>query len=483
MSTGFEIISSSRNKIVLGIKKEQFFYLKFDRRYLKSNAFNLAILASAAYQSKEDVETFLFEKNKPGDRNFIFTDSGNVHSGYLFDSLENAEKIQNTYNLFNEESTDTQFFHYETNEYLLLAFRGTEPKKADVFTDVNVQMVPFSDVCGMVHAGFHIAFKSIQNAIDKVVKKAHGKKVIFCGHSLGGALAVMAAAYTKKIHKREVMLYTFGCPLVGDTDFTYHCSKVDPIIYWRCVHNEDIVTMIPPPHTHLRINILKLSAINPFFLIPATIDPFGKPFNQMGKVVFLRRIDHKTFSVDVDRKTPIYIRVPNTIPIKELIEERPKWEKLLNWLGASTADHSITNYVSILGSDFKHAINSYLHASLVTAENSKKIIEYLEAELKSLRSTRTELENKLMMPSGGIVYYDATSTGSTPSNKLTPTQKMCLLDDALQTKQMELVMQKAFVANAKSPAYKEAILKEITDLKMSPTLKRELEYQSKNIKF
>jgi len=462
---------------------EQFIHLKFTNEYLKSNAFNLALLASAAYLDKPSVDDFLFVKNKAGNRTFQFTGTGNVNSGFLCDSLESVQEIRDTYDLVDRESTDTQYFHFKTKEYLLLSFRGTEPKKSDALTDANAEMVHFSEVCGMVHAGFYKAFKSIQGSLDEVVQLAHESKVILCGHSLGGALAVMAATYIRKKYKREVLVYTFGCPLVGDTDFTSQYSKVDPIAYYRVVHHQDIVTMIPPPHSHLRINILPLILINPIYLINATYDPAGKPFSQFGKVVFIRRIDQKTFSVDVDRKSPIYIRIPNSVPIKELTDDRPKWEKLLNWIGASTFDHSLTNYVSILGSDFKFAIDSYLYASQVTVDNYEKIIAYLEGELKSIRASHTELENKLMMPSGGNYSADATSTGGTPSNMQIPSQKLALLQEAIQNKQMELVMQRGFVASAKSPGYAQSILKEIVDLKISPTLKRELEYHQKTIVF
>ena len=58
----YVIDSATRNKIVLSLKKEQFIYLKFDSQYSKVNAFNMALLAKAAYLPKADVRDFLFSR-------------------------------------------------------------------------------------------------------------------------------------------------------------------------------------------------------------------------------------------------------------------------------------------------------------------------------------------------------------------------------------------------------------------------------------
>ena len=65
------------------------------------------------------------------------------------------------------------------------------------------------------------------------------KQVIFTGHSLGGALAVVAAARSKYVGE----VYTFGQPRVGNRKYS---KQVKSKVY-RFVNNNDIVPRIPPP--------------------------------------------------------------------------------------------------------------------------------------------------------------------------------------------------------------------------------------------
>jgi len=476
----YVIASATRNKIVLAIQKEQFMFLKFDSRYSKVNAFNLGLLAKSAYLNEDEIRDFLFSKNKSGDRTYTFSGINNVSSVFLNDSDEPVEKIEKTFGFENINETNTQFFYFKTEEYILFAFRGTK-EIVDWGTNLNAEMIRFSEGEGMVHAGFYKAFLSVKTIVDEVVRTTTNldKPILICGHSLGGALTNLVAAYFRKKGHQKIMIYTFGCPLVGDTDFTYHFSKVLPIIAFRFVHNQDLIPMIPPPHSHLRINLLILALYDPLFLIPATYDPFGKPFNHLGKLVFIRRIDSEAFSVDVDRKTPAYIRVPNTVPVNV---DRPKWDSLINWTHASINDHFMENYVSILGSDLKFSIRCFLGSKDTTIANTQKIMDYLEAELKILRASHADYEKKLMIPVGGSAYAaDATSTGPTPADKLSPTEKLRMLDDVIEAKQMELGMHRSALAITRAPGFSQSIQQEIVDIKMTPTLKKEFEYQRNHI--
>lgn len=480
MSVSFEIISSSRNKVVLGLRKEQFIHIKYATAYSKTNALNLGILATAAYLPDVPIEEFLFKQQNSESRSASFLKSENTTSCVLADCNEAITAINDTYDFVEIPETDTQMFHYSTKDYLLFSFRGTF-ELVDWKTNLNASLIPFPEGVGKIHEGFYRAFKSIQSVVDRTVPLNDEKPVICCGHSLGGALATLAATYIRKKYQRKVMLYTYGSPLVGDSKFVHHFTNVEPVSAFRIVHNRDLVTMIPPPHSNLRVNLLYLGLVNPVFLIPATYDPFGKPFTHFGKVVFIRRIDDgKFFSVDVDRKTPAYLRIPDKIQVKE---DRPKWDTVLNWALGSVEDHSMTRYVSILASDLKFAIDSYLEASALTIENTQKIIDYLDAEIKAAQKRRDAVEKEQLAQPYGVIPSDATATNATQSGRQTPLETLHLAEDVLKSKQMELMVQRSALAAMRTPAYSKGLLKDIIDVSMTPALKREFEYQSKHIKY
>ena len=70
---------------------------------------------------------------------------------------------------------------------------------------------------GRVHQGFRDVFMEISGQLDELVRVATpDQKLWLTGHSLGGALATLAAAHLEGA--RVQGLYTYGCPRVGDDE-------------------------------------------------------------------------------------------------------------------------------------------------------------------------------------------------------------------------------------------------------------------------
>lgn len=67
---------------------------------------------------------------------------------------------------------------------MVVVFRVTESKK-DVFTDLNISP--------NVHSGFLKQFLSVKEAVTEDIDKY--ENIIFCGHSLGVALATISSLY------------------------------------------------------------------------------------------------------------------------------------------------------------------------------------------------------------------------------------------------------------------------------------------------
>lgn len=85
-----------------------------------------------------------------------------------------------------------------------------------------------------LHGGFLRSYrklteKGLDKAIANVVKTYPSYGLIFTGHSLGGAVAVIAAVkFNDQNSGKAVKVYTFGQPRVGDGDYAkYVDSKLN----------------------------------------------------------------------------------------------------------------------------------------------------------------------------------------------------------------------------------------------------------------
>ncbi len=129
------------------------------------------------------------------------------------------------------------------NAYVL--FRGTQ-YLADWLTNLNI-LFDTSTSGQKVHEGFNKAFKSMVDQIRPLIGALPIDTKIHCiGHSLGGALATIAAEWLSKEMGRTPYLYTYGSPRVGLDGFSKNCTKLLGKENIYRVHNKtDIVPCIP----------------------------------------------------------------------------------------------------------------------------------------------------------------------------------------------------------------------------------------------
>ncbi len=168
------------------------------------------------------------------------------HFGY--DAEEEKKKLEENVAFLNLrlietfDNEGTQAILLEDETYLFLGFRGTEPTSVkDIKSDVNA-ITKTCGTGGKVHSGFDEAFGqtavAIQEALDQAEYK--DKPLFITGHSLGGALATIAAK--KLTHKGGIAAcYTFGSPRVGNVEWA---TGIKVPIY-RVVNAVDPVTMMP----------------------------------------------------------------------------------------------------------------------------------------------------------------------------------------------------------------------------------------------
>ena len=120
---------------------------------------------------------------------------------------------------------------------MVLAFRGTEP---DEFSDITADLNAFPDraqVGGWVHNGFQNELEKVWKDVLAVLADNLGSKALYiCGHSLGGAMATVAAS-----RLNPHALYTYGSPRVGTRKFVQNITCK----HYRHVNNNDIVPKVP----------------------------------------------------------------------------------------------------------------------------------------------------------------------------------------------------------------------------------------------
>jgi triacylglycerol lipase len=137
---------------------------------------------------------------------------------------------------------DTQAYGCANDSHCFIVFRGTEPDNLkDWATDSELQWHTHLDGY-RVHTGFYKAFQSIQKEFTSWLVQTGAKPLSFAGHSLGGALAVLAADAWAN---RSPTLYTIGQPRVGDNAFAQSVQAKLGDNYHRFVHHRDIVARVP----------------------------------------------------------------------------------------------------------------------------------------------------------------------------------------------------------------------------------------------
>lgn len=110
------------------------------------------------------------------------------------------------------------------------------------------QQLEASDV-EMVHVGFLRAYLSVRHRLLDILdvlrlREEEPWTVYVTGHSLGGALATICAADVAALYDREVVMYNFGSPRVGNMAFVNRFNKLVPNAF-RVVNDADLVARVP----------------------------------------------------------------------------------------------------------------------------------------------------------------------------------------------------------------------------------------------
>ncbi|GIL80940.1 hypothetical protein Vretimale_9351 [Volvox reticuliferus] len=227
--------------------------------------------------------------------------------------------------------TDTQVWLFSDpgKRHFVISFRGTEAL-LDIITDARLLPSVFKTITEArrgnvsVHRGFMRAYSSVRRLLSSLLQLITTSgtgpwDVTLTGHSLGGALATLAA-YEIGMYKqyagriKSLSLYTFGSPRVGNKNFAKDFDALVPDT-WRFTNRLDIVPSIPPTGIFLKFCHV------------------GHPVRLRGKGELLKGLNNVEMEENRDKDAQVNI------------------QKDINWLRSAltfrgVAEHSCDLYIS-----------------------------------------------------------------------------------------------------------------------------------------
>ncbi|KAJ2007713.1 hypothetical protein GGI04_001421 [Coemansia thaxteri] len=142
--------------------------------------------------------------------------------------------------------------HNDSTRVIVVVFRGTADTD-DWVQDSEFSLDPWPPQIpgSMVHHGFLTAYQSVSGKVTKMVinlaRRYPDYKLVFTGHSLGGAETVMCAVdVLQQVPelKKRVHIYTYGMPRIGNDAWADGIDKMELPVY-RVVYENDLVPHIP----------------------------------------------------------------------------------------------------------------------------------------------------------------------------------------------------------------------------------------------
>lgn len=239
---------------------------------------------------------------------------------------------------FAEDGTEAMLAQLKPHDnfegMLVLAFRGTQPDIKDVLTDIKADLVN-ADCGGRAHRGFLEAFAKVKQQIANALHQHKGQPLYITGHSLGGALALLA---TRMLASDSMgACYTYGCPRTGDDEF-FRGIKT-PV--YRVVNAADGVTRVPFGYGFsFFLALLRVIPINGTFQLSEWLRKKFLNYTHYGNLVFLSDAPNVAGEDGIMFKDLVIKKSPNIFWRVSIVSLR----LLKTRLKAAGADHSILDY-------------------------------------------------------------------------------------------------------------------------------------------
>ena len=161
---------------------------------------------------------------------------------YNAEAAEGWKNPEDVHFLYHEDS-ETQAFITHSDKVVLITLRGTQ-ETADILRDLDARQVPYAEGDGQAHRGFYGAFQAAKSFVERYMEAffTGEQTLIVCGHSLGGAIALLLAEWLRRNWSKDTQLYTFGAPRAGDRAFV---QSAQALPHHRLVNHNDPVPGVP----------------------------------------------------------------------------------------------------------------------------------------------------------------------------------------------------------------------------------------------
>lgn len=212
-------------------------HLSSQQMYDSANAFEMMRAASASYCSSDTLV--------------------NMQCGGVCNDLHGYQFVrQFSADINADESLSYSVLFNPDLKIYIISFRGTRGVDQLLTEMVSAESVPYQlhDIPNAAATKyFYNAYTNylrndLISHIQSAVNDYPDYDFHFVGHSLGGALATLAAldmSYAQFLPKSRINLYTYGSPRVGDFNFAQAVVNSVNIIN-RVVHHQDAVPHLPP---------------------------------------------------------------------------------------------------------------------------------------------------------------------------------------------------------------------------------------------
>eukprot|EP00835_Amoeboradix_gromovi_P002460 NODE_140_length_17926_cov_0.139620.p6 type:complete len:331 gc:universal NODE_140_length_17926_cov_0.139620:11970-12962(+) len=243
-----------------------------------------------------------------------------------FSSCEvcNSPRLQNISKIVTFQSeyykTDSYVAVNDRNREIVITFRGLDNNRQlvqFVNTVLKRMDIPLSNEYGIsthevkVHSGFLAIFEDsyqvIYTPLIKIIRSNPNHRIVFNGHSLGGALSVLLLiklVFKDLLDPKRMKIVNFGSPRIGNKPFALLVTRLVREC-WRVTHGHDVVPKSPPRflgYHHFPNEIWLVDVIN----IPKSKDYTSDAFKPSLKTPF-ETINTKSYVCDLfdDRRCSI----------------------------------------------------------------------------------------------------------------------------------------------------------------------------------